>query len=141
MKTYELTYIIPASLNAEELSAAQKEVESSIQTNGGIIVKSDKTIAHVLAYPIKKQSSGYFFIVEFQMEEQNLKAVQEQLRKNNTIIRHFIVVKKPVKISKKRRVRRPLFVGAEQKLSEQKEGGEKLSETEIEKKIEEILGE
>ena len=60
MKTYELTYIIPSSVTTEDTATVMREVDSFIQSKEGVILKSENTAAQTLAYPIKKNSSGYF---------------------------------------------------------------------------------
>ena len=142
MKTYELVYIVSSQGTLEQSQGTAKEVENFIQSKEGIIVRSEKTNPQVLAYPIKKQSSGYFFILQFQLAEHAIKELREKLEKDKAILRHFIVVKKPVKKMKERRTRRPL---AERFASlEQRDAGKKTeqpSTADIDKKLDEILSE
>ena len=60
MKTYELTYIISSATGTEEMAAIIKEVQTFLQSTGGVILASQKSPAQTLAYPIKKQHSGYY---------------------------------------------------------------------------------
>ncbi len=142
MKTYELVYIVSSQGTLEQSQGTAKEVENFIQSKEGIIVRSEKTNPQVLAYPIKKQSSGYFFILQFQLAEHAIKELREKLEKDKAILRHFIVVKKPVKKMKERRTRSTL---AERFASlEQRDAGKKTeqpSTADIDKKLDEILSE
>ncbi len=147
MKTYELTGIISPSLTLDQANTTAKEVESLIQNKEGVILKSEKTAIKTLAYPIKKQSSAYFFILEFQIQEGKIKELRDYLEKEKNILRHFIIVKKLVKNLKKGRVRRPLFIG--KKLTAQRVGAyENIEKTaaplkvvDLDKKIDELLNE
>lgn len=147
MKTYELTYIISSAMTQEDAGAVAKEIETFIQSKEGVILKSEKTGAQTLAYPVKKQSSGYFCILEFQTAEHNIKEIKGMLEKDKKILRHFMLIKKPVKIMKERRTRKPLFasdkeVGDKPVLSETKEKkAEKLNPVDLDKKLDEILSE
>src|SRR3989344_6191586 len=146
MKPYELTYIISSGIKSEEAENLKKEVEVFVQSKGGVIVKSEKTVPQSLAYPIKKHSSGYFVTLEFQGEEKEVKALKEKLEKEARVLRHFLMVKKPAKIMKERRTRKPLLKGKPDmadgsKVMEDKKKGEKVQAEEISKKLDEILSE
>lgn len=143
MKSYELTYIISSGIKTEEAENLKKEVELSVQNKGGVIVKSEKTAPQVFSYTIKKNSSGYFATLEFQVEESHLKTLREELAKNPHILRHIIIIKKLVKQIKERRMRRPLtMVGVDMQGSgKEKSKAEKVDLGDIEKKLDEILGE
>jgi len=149
MKTYELTYIISSQLNSEESDNLKKNLESSIQSKEGVILKSEKTLAQTLSYPIKKQSSGYFVILTFQISEDKIKEIKDNLEKENKVLRHFIIVKKPIKAMKERRMRKPLFMQDKIEKSsfvkvledKEKKNEGKVELEEIEKKLDEILSE
>lgn len=150
MKPYELTYIISSEITAEEAEAEAKNIESLIQDKEGIILKSEKPSPRTLAYPIKKQCSGFFGVLEFQLEPEHLGELKEKLQKDGKIIRHMLIIKNPAKIQKERRTRKkplifPILVGAieEEKKEKQKEKkiNKKVELNEIEKKLDEILSE
>ena len=140
MKPYELTYIISSSLTGEEADKVKKDIEAFVQEKGGVILKSEKTVPQSLAYSIKKHSSGYFITLEFQLEEKEVKQLNANITKEPKILRHFLIVKKPIKIMKERRTKKPF-------ISEEKAGGtpsakpkEKPANLEdIDKKLDEIL--
>ena len=152
MKPYELTYIISSEITAEETEAETKNIESFIQDKEGIVLKSEKPTPKTLSYPIKKQGSGFFAVLEFQLEPEHISELKEKLQKNGKIIRHMLIIKNPAKIQKERKRRKkPLVsptpvetikekvenlpVQAEKKIKQ------KVELKEIEKKLEEILSE
>ena len=140
MKPYELTYIISSSLTGEEADKVKKDIEAFVQEKGGVILKSEKTVPQSLAYPIKKHSSGYFITLEFQLEEKEVKQLNTNITKEPKILRHFLIVKKPIKMMKERRTKKPFT-------SEERAGvmpGTKPKEKpanleDIDKKLDEIL--
>ncbi len=142
MKTYELTYIISPELTSTDAETLKQDVESFIKEKEGLVLKSNKLTMQTFAYLIKKQSSGYFAILECQMEESTVLALKEMLEKNSKVLRNLIVIKKPAKPMKERRTRRPMAM-AEVKVSpiEEKKRGEKVEIEEMEKKLDEILSE
>ena len=149
MKTYELTYIIPSGLNQIEIESTTKEIESFIQQKEGIILKSEKSLAKTLSYPIKKNSSGYFVTLILNILEDKVKELKEKLDKNNNILRHFILIHKPLKeISRRRMLIRPKAESRVNKnfdiknFSEQKKTDKvEVKSEDIDKKLDEILSE
>ena len=146
MKTYELTYIISSNISTDESEALRKDLESFVQSKEGVVLKSEKTSAQPLAYPIKKHSSGYFATLTFQVLEDKVKEIKDKLEKDLKVLRHFILIKRPVKIMKERRSRKPLFMQSKVEESPFTAAGIKKKEEtakveDIDKKIEEILSE
>ena len=141
MKPYELTYIISSAQKSEDAQNLTKEVEAFIQEKGGVIVKSEKTVPQSLAFPIKKQSSGYFAILEFQIEEKEIKGIKEKLGKEVNVLRSSLVVKMPAKPVKKRRTRKPITENAVYKETSKKEKVEEVKIEDIDKKLDEMLSE
>jgi small subunit ribosomal protein S6 len=143
MKTYELTYIISSALGSTESDNLRKDLEDFITGQGGTVVKSEKTLAQPLSYPIKKQSSGSFAMVIFQVAEDKIKVIKEKLEKDTNVLRHLFLVKKPAKEMKERRTRKPLTPKAtspETPEKPKKDEG-KVEIEEINKKLDEILSE
>ena len=105
MKTYELTYIVSPDITSEEVEAKAKEIESIISSKEGTILKQSNPVAKTLAYPIEKRASGFFGILEFQLEPEQLLELKEILLKDSKIVRHMILIKEPVRIRKERRTR------------------------------------
>jgi ribosomal protein S6 len=160
MKPYELTYIISSEITAEEAEAEAKSIELLIQGKEGVIIKSENPIPKILAYPIKRQGSGFFVILEFQLEPEHISELKEKIQKNSKIIRSMLIIKNPVKIQKERRTRRkplvsstttPTTVGVPEEVKAEEENKEeskkekktskKVELNEIEKKLDEILSE
>ncbi len=147
MKTYELTYIISSQISSEESNNVAKDIESSIQDKGGVIVKSGRPAIQTLAYIIKKQSSGYFVTLEFQFEETKVKELVEKLEKDKSLLRQFLMVKRPAKISKPRRTRKPLLADEEPSIKKdsfiksKEEKPKKVDAIDLDKKLDEILSE
>lgn len=152
MKTYELAYIITPEITSEEAEAKAREIESAIQGKEGVILKQTNPVAKTLAFPINKRASGFFGVVEFQLEPEKLNEIKETVSKDGNIVRNMITIKEPLKHRKERRTKikpAPAFqieqkTEAERpsvaKAIEDKEK-EKVELKDIEQKLDEILGE
>ena len=116
MKTYELSYIISSEITSEEAEAKAREIEGAIQSREGIILKQLNPVAKTLAFPVGKRASGFFGVIEFQIEAEKLLEVKEVVAKDKKIVRHMLLVKEPVRIRKARRVKPGTVVEPEPKL-------------------------
>lgn len=144
MKSYQLTYILSSAITAEDSETIKKDIESFVQSKDGVVTASHKTAPQVLAYPIKKASSGYFVTVEFQIGQDALKEVQEKVNQKPEVLRQTIVVKHPVKEQKKRRTKPESKVQAVPAADAPvaKKGKEsKVEMEEVEKNLDQILSE
>ena len=153
MKTYELTYIISPEITSEEAEEKAKEIESIILSKEGTVLKQLNPIAKTLSYPIKKHASGFFGIIEFQLEPEKLIELKEMLVKDGKIVRHMIIIKEPVRIRKERRTKiKPESIfeiekpeakteKEEPSLTKASEGKQKVELKDIEQKLDELLGE
>jgi ribosomal protein S6 len=127
MKTYELSYIVSPEITSEEAQAKAKELESAILAKEGTVLKQSAPVAKTLSYPVGKRASGFFGILEFQIEAEKLPELQEMLSKDGKIVRHMLIIKQAANFKKERRVR----TKPELKIEIQ---SEKPIEIEIEKK-------
>ena len=131
MKFYELTYLISPDLSEEEIKVLQEKVTSLIQEEG-ILSEVGSSIRKTLAYPIKKKQSAFSTTLSFQISPERLENLEKKLKAESKVLRYLILTKKlPKKIAalpvkKPRKIVRPK---------------PKVELKEIEKKLEEILGE
>ncbi len=155
MKKYELAYFISPEISGEEAEGLAKQISSFVEEQGGKIIKTDNPSPKTLSYPIKRQGSGFFTLVEFEIEPEKLAAIKDRLDKDTKVLRSTIVVKNPVKAMPERRTpKAPSFTKAEsveetpvvqetpaQAQEEEKKTEKKIELNDIEKKLDEILGE
>ena len=152
-------YILSPEMTSEEVEKKARELESAIQNNEGIILKQQNPAARTLSYQIKKHASGYFGILEFQIEPEKLLEIKAMVVKDGKIVRHMVLIKKPVRIKKQRRSKRDALAAAEtlpsiegktekseikeeiQPVEEKPVEKPKVDLEDIDKQLDEILGE
>ena len=135
MKLYELTYLISSEVSEEEPKSLPEKVNTLIQKVGGVLIETKPPIKTLLPKPIKNKKEVFLVISNFNSEPEKLEVLEKELGEESKILRHLILVKTPTKISVVRaRPRRK--VRPEVSLKEKK-----VELGEIEKKLEEILGE
>jgi len=135
-------------MTSEEAENKAKEIESAIQKNEGVIIKQSNPVAKTLSYQIKKHASGFFGVIEFQLEQNKLEEIQLMLRKDKKFARHMLLSKYPIKIKKQRRSKKEAIesgvlpsIEAKPSLLEKLGFGkkeEKVAEPEVEKTPEKV---
>lgn len=106
MRDYELTVIVhpdatPESVDsiAESLTEIVTEAGGEVQQVGQLAGGSGKIVERPegdwdkrqLAYPVKKETEGYYIILQAQMTSDVLPALERNLRLNESVIRHLVI--------------------------------------------------
>lgn len=147
MKLYELTLILTPDLSEEEEKLFQKKIQSFIQEEDGILTDSRNPLKRKLGYPIKNKEEAFLVTLNFNLAPEKLGNLEKKLRSENQILRYLILTKKRPKISPaegKKLPVSPKILPSETYKDKRivKPSKEKKVELkEIEKKLEEILGE
>ena len=138
MKYYELTYLISPDSLEEEVKDFQEKINSLIQTEEGILEQGVKPAKKKLGYQIKKKSEAFLGIQDFRLNPEKLGALEKKLKKEKKLLRYMILAKprtREVLVRGKKVPRKPI----RKPIKVKKE--EKVELKDIEKKLEEILGE
>jgi small subunit ribosomal protein S6 len=94
IRTYEFCILYPANLSQKEEADLQKEIEKTIEEQGGKQVSKDAWGKRGLAYKIKGNTEGNFVVYHYILDPQKLKEIDIALRITPNLLRH-IVVKPP----------------------------------------------
>ena len=129
MKLYEFTYLIKPDFSREDINSLQDKIKSFITEGEGSVVKIDTPLKKYLAYPIKKNKEAFLTDLTFNLEPNRLDDLEKKIKAEKGIIRYLLLKKKLLKEKVGTRPRRRLKPKAKVELKE------------IEKKLEEILGE
>lgn len=129
MKSYQLTYLISPEVSEEELRNFQEKIISFIQKEGGVLNKINSPLKKFFAYPVKKKKEGFLSGVSFYLEPEKIENLEKKLKAEETLLRYLISAKKFPKVQ----------LSIPKKLAKPKV--KKVELKEIEKKLEEILGE
>lgn len=133
MRFYELTYLISPDLSEEEIKVLQEKIKSLIQEEEGLLNKEGESIKERLAYPIKKNNTAISMTINFQLEPEKLTNLEKKIKSEKCLLRYIILAKK---LPKKALPEIP-FKPAKEIIKPFKP---KVELKEIEKKLEEILG-
>ncbi|MDD5032730.1 MAG: 30S ribosomal protein S6 [Candidatus Pacebacteria bacterium] len=152
--SYEIGYMFKDSLEGEELLDFTEKIRSIITSNNSIVISEGKPKKQPLAYPIKNESDGVFNWIKFQTSPDSIKKIENELKKENMVLR-FITTKsmkeEPVKASVTAFKKKMPELGEkpasaiihipESEAKKEEPSDNKIQEEELDKKIEELLGE
>ena len=91
MNTYETVFIVRPDLQQEELDKELEFFKSNIEQNGGKIIKVEPWGRVSMAYAIENYSEGYYFLIQFEADENYPDELTKRFRYNENVLRHVVV--------------------------------------------------
>jgi len=92
--SYEMMMVLRPNLGEPKTKESIKEIKDAISEGGGEILNEDLWGVRELAYKIKGEDQGYYVVLNFQMEPEEVKALEKVLILHQPLIR-FLIVKTP----------------------------------------------
>lgn len=93
MKTYEMIYVLDASLADEAKAAFASKFEEIIVSKNGKVVSVDKWGVKKLAYPINYKTDGEYVLMTFDAEGAVVKELDRVAGLSSEVLRRVITVK------------------------------------------------
>ena len=91
-KRYETVFILTPVLSDDQAKEAAKKIKKSIVDLGGKIVNEEHWGLRKLAYPIQKKTTGFYHLIEFSGEGQEIVNTLEVTYKRDERILRFLTV-------------------------------------------------
>ena len=115
IKQYETVFIATPVLSDAQMKEAVAKYTGFIKENGGEIVYEEDWGLRQLAYPIKKRTSGFYYLIEFKAETSLVASLETQYRRDERIIRFltFAMDKHAVAYAEKRRANKKAKAAAQ----------------------------
>lgn len=89
MNNYELMVIFTPVLSDEEFKTEQKKYASLVKNNGGAIVADNAWGLKSLAYPIRKKTTGLYWVLEYTAASDFHEKLKTQLLRDENVLRHL----------------------------------------------------
>ena len=92
MQTYEAVVILNAKMTEEETTEVNKKVTEVFSSNGEVVSVDDwKT--KKLAYVVKHETEGRYFLYTFNAEANHVAEIERLLRINASVLKYMIIKK------------------------------------------------
>ncbi|MCX5849996.1 MAG: 30S ribosomal protein S6 [Deltaproteobacteria bacterium] len=93
MQRYEVIAIVLSNVNDDDITALIERSQTIITDRKGVIAKIDKWGKRHLAYEIKKQKDGYYFLIDFSGDGAVVAEIERNYKIDDRVLK-FITVKK-----------------------------------------------
>jgi len=146
MRNYEINYLISSKLSEEEVKKISEKINSFIREEEGILDRESNSSKLRLGYPIKKERQVNLLVSDFSVEPEKLGNLEKKIKSEPMILRFLISTKKAVRVEFRRQKFAPkiktfALSSVREKITKPLSEEEKVELEDIEKKLEEILGE
>ena len=89
MNNYELMVIFTPVLSDEEFKSEQKKYATIVKNGGGSIVAENAWGLKSLAYPIRKKTTGLYWVLEYTAPSEFNEKLKTQLLRDENVLRHL----------------------------------------------------
>jgi len=148
MKNYELSSLISSQLSEENIKSFSEKISALIKSEGAESINAKNPSRRRIGYAIKKERQAWFSVISFDLQPEKIEYLKTGLKALPEILRFMILNQKPVSelaINKILENKEPKAETTEKNLGQTPEikepKEEKVELEEIDKKLEEILGE
>lgn len=91
MKKYEIMFIVKSALESDEIKKSAETIKSIITDNKGKVVEFNELGEKKLAYAIKKEISGYYYVMVVEADNEAISELNRKASINENILRHLII--------------------------------------------------
>ena len=91
MTNYEIMFIVKATLDEETLNKIVKDTQALITNNDSKVIEFKEMGRKKLAYPIKKEVSGYYYVMTVEVTNETLQEFDRKVSINENVLRHLII--------------------------------------------------
>lgn len=91
MKKYEVMFIVKSTQESDEIKATAEFMKSIITDNKGKVVEFNELGEKKLAYPIKKEINGYYYVMVVEADNNAISELNRKAAINENILRHLTI--------------------------------------------------
>ena len=91
MNKYEIMFIVKATMEEAQVKEVANNMKKIIEDLKGKVVSFKEMGERKLAYAIKKEISGYYFVMTMTASKEAIKEVNRKMSIDENIIRHLII--------------------------------------------------
>lgn len=92
MKKYEIMYILKAGLDDAARKVEVDKLHGIFTSNGGKITDVNEWGLREFAYPIKKETKGYYVVIKIEADNVALNEFDRITRFDNNVLRTLVTV-------------------------------------------------
>lgn len=91
MNKYEMMFIVKATMESENVKATAENMKKVVTDLKGNVVEYKELGEKKLAYPIKKELNGYYFVMQFEATKEAEAELSRKAGLDENVLRHLII--------------------------------------------------
>ena len=91
MTNYEIMFIVKTTMESQNIKKTIDNMKKIITDGKGKIVETKEMGERKLAYPIKKELSGYYYVLKVEANSETVHEFDRRALIDETILRHLII--------------------------------------------------
>ncbi len=91
VKQYETVFIVTPVLSDEQMKETVQKYTNLLTENGAEIVYENNWGMRKLAYPIKKKTTGFYYLIEFKAEGSTIATLETAYKRDERLLRFLTV--------------------------------------------------
>lgn len=91
MNKYEMMFIVKATMEESSVKAAAENVKKLAESLKAKVDSFKEMGQKKLAYPIKKEISGYYYVMTMTASKETIKEVNRKMSIDENVVRHLII--------------------------------------------------
>lgn len=91
MKNYEISFIVRPDLEKDAIEKLTKSYEKVLVNNKAKVLSSKELGQKELAYTIKNQKTGYYYLINVEANDAAIKEFDRLATLDENILRHIII--------------------------------------------------
>ena len=91
MNNYEMMFIVKATMEAEQVKATAEGVKKNAENKNSKVVDYKELGEKKLAYPIKKEINGYYFVMQLEASKEAVAELDRKTALDENVLRHLII--------------------------------------------------
>lgn len=91
MNKYEIMFIVKATMESEEVAKTASAMQEIITSAKSKVVDFKELGEKKLAYPIKKEINGYYFVMQVEATKEAVAELDRKALLDEKVLRHLII--------------------------------------------------
>lgn len=91
MTKYEIMFIVKATMEEAEIKTVSDDLQKLINKKPSKVIEFKEMGRKKLAYPIKKEVSGYYYVMTVEADHDTIKEFDRKVSINEKVLRHLII--------------------------------------------------
>ena len=91
MNKYEMMFIVKATNEGAAVASVADEVKKTLTANNAKVSDFKEIGLKKLAYPIKKEINGYYYLATFTTEPSIIAEINRKTSINENVLRHLVI--------------------------------------------------